>query len=143
MSDAYISALAALTGSTVGGFTSLASAWLTQRRQNRAAQLAQDRNKRRELYALFIDEASKLYAEALGHNEAEISALVGVYSLISKMRILSAPSVVEKAEEIVRLIVDTYFTPNKTLPELRTLIEGHALDPLRSFSDECRRELGI
>lgn len=141
MSSAYISTIAALAGSTLGGLTSIASAWLTQQRQDRAARLAQDRAKRRELYAQFTNEASKLYADALAHNEAEISSLVGVYSLISQMRILSSPATVERAEELIRVIVDTYFTPNKTLPELRNLIESHTLDPLRAFSEECRKEL--
>jgi hypothetical protein len=49
--------------------------------------------------------------------------------------------VVEKAEAVVRMIVDTYFAPNKTFPELRGLLSSHAVDPLRSFSEECRAEL--
>ena len=43
--------------------------------------------------------------------------------------------------EVVRLIVDTYFAPNKTFPELRQLIDSDAMDLLRAFSDECRAEL--
>ena len=39
------------------------------------------------------------------------------------------------------MIVDTYFAPNKTLPELRQLMDGHSMDPLRAFSEECRKEL--
>jgi len=49
--------------------------------------------------------------------------------------------VVEKAEAVVRLIIDTYFAPNKTFPELRALVNSHAVDPLRAFSEECRAEL--
>jgi hypothetical protein len=78
----------------------------------------------------------QLYADALAHNEAEISSLVDVYSLISQMRILSSLGVVERAEALIRMIVDTYFTPNKKLPELRGLIDSHTLDPLRAFSEE-------
>jgi len=57
---------------------------------------------------LFINETSKLYADALVHDEAEVSALVSVYALINRMRILSSPAVVEKAETVVRMIADTY-----------------------------------
>ena len=91
MNLAYLTALAALAGSAVGGLTSLASAWLTQHRQDRARQLSQDKVRRQKLYKQFIDEASKLYADALVHEEAEISALVSVYALISRMRVLSSP----------------------------------------------------
>src|SRR4051812_24323592 len=141
MDSAYLPALAALAGSATGGLTSLASAWLTLRRQGRATRLSRDRARRQKLYKQFIDEASKLYADALVHDEAEVSALVSIYALISRMRVQSSSAVVEKAEAVVRVIVDTYFTPNKTFPELRKLMNSHAIDPLRAFSEECRAEL--
>jgi hypothetical protein len=141
MDSAYLPALAALAGSATGGLTSLASAWLTLRRQGRTTRLSRDRARRQKLYRLFIDEASKLYADSLVHDEAEVSALVRAYALISRMRVLSSPAVVKKAEAVIRMVVDTYFTPNKTFPELRKLMNSHAIDPLRAFSEECRAEL--
>jgi hypothetical protein len=141
MNAAYLSALAALAGSTIGGLTSLGSAWLTQRHQDRANRLSGDKARRQKLYRQFIDEASKLYADALIHDEAEVSALVSVYALISRMRVQSSSTVVESAQAVVRMIVDTYFAPNKTFPELRTLIDSGAADPLRVFSEQCRAEL--
>jgi hypothetical protein len=141
MDSTYIAAVAALAGSAVGGLTSFASAWLTQQRQDRARRLSQAKARRQKLYKQFIAEASKLYADALAHNEAEISALVGVYALVSRMRVLSSSAVVDKAEAVLRMVVDTYFEPNKTFPELRTLLNTHQMDPLRAFSEECRAEL--
>src|SRR5882724_6571558 len=104
MNSAYLPALAALAGSAVGGLTSLASAWLTQHRQDRATRLSQDKTRRQKLYGKFIDEASKLYADALVHDKAELSALVGVYALISRMRVQSSSGVVEKADAVVHMI---------------------------------------
>jgi hypothetical protein len=75
------------------------------------------------------------------HNEAEVLVLVSIYSLISRMRLLWSAAVVEKAVGVVRMIVDTYFAPNKASPELRVLVNGHAIDPPRAFSEECRAEL--
>jgi hypothetical protein len=141
MNSAYLPAFAALAGSAIGGLTSLASAWLTQDRQDRAKRLSQDKARRQKLYKQFIDEASKLCADALVHNEAEVSALVSVYALIGRMRILSSSSVIEKADAVVRMIIDTYFAPNTTFPELRKLLNSHTMDPLRAFSEECRAEL--
>src|ERR1700733_1862617 len=131
MDSTYLPAFAALAGSAIGGLTSFASAWLTQNRQDRARRLSQERARRQKLYKQFIDEASKLYADALVHEQAEVSALVSVYALTSQMRVLSSPAVVEKAEAVVRMIVATYSAPNKTFPELRELIDSHAIDPLR------------
>lgn len=141
MNTVYVPAIAALTGSAIGGLTSFASAWLTQYRQDRANRLSGEKAKRQKLYKQFIDEASKLYADALVHDQAEVSALVSVYALINRMHVVSSSAVIEKAEAVARLIIDTYFKPNKTFSELRDLVNSRALDPLRAFSEECRAEL--
>jgi hypothetical protein len=105
---AYLPAVAALAGSAIGGLTSLASAWLTQRHQDRAKLLLQDKGRRQSLYKQFINEASKLYADALSNDKSDISALVSVYALIGEMRIVSTLAVVERAEAVVRTIVETF-----------------------------------
>jgi hypothetical protein len=142
MNSVYVPALAALAGSAIGGVTSLLAAWLTQRHQDHASRVAQDRARRQKLYGKFIDEASKVYADALAHDKAEVAALVSVYALISRMRVVSSAAVIEKAEAVVRVSMDMYFAPNKTFPEFRQLINSHSVgEPLRAFSDECRNEL--
>jgi hypothetical protein len=141
MDSTYLPAVAALAGSAIGGLTSFASAWLTQNRQDRARRLSQDKARRQKLYKQFIDEASKLYADAIVHDQVEVSALVSIFALVSRMRVLSSSAVVQKAEAVNRMIVDTYFEPNKTFPELRDLLKTHPIDPLRAFSEECRVEL--
>jgi hypothetical protein len=141
MNSPYLPALAALAGSAIGGLTSFASAWLTQHHQDRANRLSGEKTRRQKLYKQFIDEASKLYADALVHDQAEVSALVGVYALISRMRVVSSSAVVASAEEVVRMIVDTYFVPNKSFPQFREMVNSHAVDPLRAFSEQCRAEL--
>jgi hypothetical protein len=95
MTPDYVPAVAALAGSAIGGLTSFASAWLNQARQDRATRLSQDKARRQKLYRQFIDEASKLYADALVHDQVEISALVSVYALVGRMRVLSSPAVIE------------------------------------------------
>jgi hypothetical protein len=57
------------------------------------------------------------------------------------MRVVSRPGVAKRADMLARMIVDTYFLPNKTLPELHAMMESGALDPLRDFSKACREEL--
>jgi hypothetical protein len=141
MNPVYLSALAALAGSAVGGMTSLAAAWLTQHRQDRTTRLSQDKARRQKLYKQFIDVAAKLYADALIHEQAEVPALFRLYALISQMRVLSNSTVVQDAEAVAQLIVETYFAPNRTFPELRELMHSHTLDPLRAFSERCREEL--
>lgn len=141
MDTAYISAIAALSGSVIGGLTSLAASWVTQNAQAQIEQRIQDKTRRQELYKTFIEEASKLYGDALMTDKAEISNLVDLYAMVSRMRILSAPPVVQAADDVVRLIVETYFEPSKTLRELREIMKGGHIDPLRDFSETCRHDL--
>ena len=67
--------------------------------------------------------------------------MVSVYALISQMRVVSSSAVVDAAEAVVRMIVETYFAPNKTFPEVGKLVNSHAIDPLRVFSEQCRAEM--
>ena len=138
-----MSQLSRPSGSMIGGVTSLTAAWLTQSRQATIQWLVQDKSRRQKLYKEFIEEASKLYADALAHNEAEVSAFVKVYALMSRMHVLSSVDIVEKAEKVVRIIIDTYFTSNKTLSELGGVLNSTAIDLLREFSESCRNEMQI
>jgi hypothetical protein len=141
---AYISAGAALAGSLIGGLTSLATSWLTQRTQARAGEATRNRRRRQRLYRKFIDEASRLYINALVHDEVQASEraaeLVKIYSVISQMRTLSSRRVILAAENIGRKIVDTAAAPKKTVPELQVMLHQDAVDPLREFSEACRAE---
>jgi hypothetical protein len=141
MNPAYISALAALAGSIIGGLTSLGTSWLGQRAQNKARELARDKRQREELYGRFLEEASRLYVDALGQDEAHPAELVKIYSMVSLMRILSTPQVIKAAEDTVRKIVDTYIAPRKTFPQLQEMLHhDEAIDPLREFGEACRAE---
>ncbi len=140
MEPATISALAALAGATIGGVTSFAATWLTQRTQARVQELTHSLTVREQLYKAFIKEASKLYADALVHEISDISNLVGLYAMISEMRVISARNTVEGADKVARLIVNTYRSPNKSLPELEDMVNRGAIDVLQAFSEAARQE---
>ena len=108
----------------------------------RARRTSEKKIRRQKLYAQFIEEASKLYVDALVRNQAEASAMVSIYALLSQMRMASNANVVEKAEAVIRAILTTYSRPNKTFPELQTLMLNQKfVDPLLDFSEVCRDEL--
>jgi len=142
METSIISALAALTGSAVGGLTSVAANWLNQKSQIRAQWLHHERNRRQILYRNFIEEASKCYIDSLQHHEADadIPGLVGLYAKLGQMRVLSSRPVVHIAEHIARRIMDTYLEPDKSFVELRDMARTGAIDLLREFSEACRDE---
>jgi hypothetical protein len=142
MDAAYLSALSALAGSLVGGVTSGFGGWLVQRSAARAGQRANEIVRREQLYRDFILSASKAYGKALTSNEPEIQDIVELYSMVSRMRVASSLKTFESAEKIMRMTVDTYFAPNKTLRELHEAIKaGKGIDPLKEFSETAREEL--
>ena len=141
MDPAYLSAIAALAGSAIGGLTSLATSWLTQHTQFRAQQLAHDTSRREDLYKDFVQEAAKLYVDAYGHDKADISNLVNLYALVSRMRIISSPRIIENADKVIRVIIETYLAPNKTFGDVSEILDNEALNPLREFANACREEL--
>lgn len=141
MNASIISALAALVGATIGGLTSFLTSWLTQRTQVRAQWIAQDKQRREELYKEFIEEASRCYIDAIQHDGADMAALVGLYAKIGRLRVLSSSGIVECAEQIGRKILDTYLEPDKSFVELREMVKTGSFDLLREFSEACRLEL--
>ena len=141
MDAAYISAFAALAGTAVGGLTSFATSWTTQQAQTRAQRRAAERDSRAVLFGRFLDEAAKLYSDALQSRRDDMTGLIGIYALTNRIRLTSSPQVVEAADTVCRIIVDTYLAPNMTLEEMRANWIDRHVDPLRDFSEACRQEL--
>ncbi|WP_025032221.1 hypothetical protein [Bradyrhizobium sp. DOA9] len=139
MSTIYIPALAAFGGSAFGAVSTIVSGWFSRRKRLRERHHARSFSKRERLYRSFIEEASRLYADALVSDRAEIPQLVSLYTLVGRMRILSTDDVVHAAERTGRLIIETYLSPNRTFVDLPDFIEE--MDPLRDFGEACRSEL--
>jgi hypothetical protein len=138
---AYLSAVAALVGTFVGGITSIATSWLGQQRQTKEQRRAHKQDELQALYKQFILDASKLYVDALEHDTTEIPKLVDIYATINRMRVLSPPKVVAEADKALRTIIDTYAQENKTFSGIRQSISQGFPDPLRAFSQACHDEL--
>src|SRR5262245_18063075 len=141
MDPAYFTAFAALAGTAIGGLTSLTTSGLTQRSQFKAQRLSHDMDRREELYNGFIEEASRLYADACENEGTNPAKLVRLFSLISMMRVQSTPQIVECADRVGRMIIKTYREPNKTLPDFAEALDSEAVEPCRAFSIACRAEL--
>jgi hypothetical protein len=143
MDIAYISTVSVLAGSVIGGLTSTGTTWLTQRAHARSGLLANEIVRREDLYRDFIIAASKAYGDALVSSEPQVPELVTLYSMISQMRVVSTPRTVACADKIILTVIDTYFSPNRSVRELRDLIKvGDGIDPLKEFSEAARNEVG-
>ena len=141
MDAAYLSALAALAGTAVGGLTSFLGSWLGQSAQAKAQLFLHDKGSRQELYREFIDAASQLFIHALTNDQPDLPKAIALYALISRMRVLSSREVIEEAEKVAQEIGETYPKPKVTETALRDMVREHSVDPLRRFSESCREEL--
>lgn len=142
-----ITALAAIFGSLIGGFTSSLGTWITQRHQDRRELLARNLVLREALYSDFISESARLLVDASEHDAEDPKNLIGdprnlipVYALLSRVRLSSSTKILTAAEEVVRTIITAYREPNLT-PQQIEFRAFNGDDPLKNFSGVCRLEL--
>lgn len=141
MDPAYISAFSALAGAAIGGLGSFSTSWVTQRVQIRHAHLEAERTRLEALYSEFITESARLLADALGHQKDDVAAVVGLYALVGRMRLVSSPDVVAAADLIISGIIQTYQEPNRTLREMHEyVLQGH-LNFVEQFGNAARSDL--
>jgi len=140
MDSGYITAFAALGGAALGGLTSFATSWTTLRIQMKSQRSASSKSKRQKLYKAFIDDAARIYGDALIHDKPETTGLIDLHALVSRMRIVSSGPVIETAVRVVKVITETYSQPNKTPEEIEAMISNGSVDILQSFSEACRDE---
>ena len=136
MDAAILPALSGLVGSLIGALSSLAGSWLNQRSQLRSQLWLQDAAKREALYIDFINETSEHLAEAVTHQTEDPVVIVGLYSAVERMRLVSST-----AEDLIREIVKAYEAPNLTFEQLREKRRAGVRDPLKDFGEACRMEL--
>lgn len=141
MNTIYIPALAGFGGSAFGALSTIITNWAAQRRKDRARHHSRSISKREELYKSFVEETSRLYADALLTEQSEASKLVDMYALIGRMKIMSSDEVVDAAEKAALLIIKTYTSPNRSFADIPEFVKE--MDPLRDFSEACRRELQL
>jgi hypothetical protein len=140
LNPASISALAAIFGSLVGASGSAVTAWIGQRHQDRRDLLAKKIFHREQLYSEFISESAKVIVDAAQHTFQDPSRLIPMYAVLGHIRLSSSPTVVESAERLVKVVLNAYSEPNLTPEEFHSRA-GKGDDPLREFSNVCRRDL--
>jgi hypothetical protein len=141
MDSNMMTATAAALGSLVGAGASIATTWITQRKQALREDTARRIHERETLYGEFITEASRLVVDALAHSLERPETFVKLYGTLCRIRLVSGEKILAEAEECCRRIVDLYAKPNMTTEQIITAIEVDKVDPLKAFSCACRAEL--
>jgi hypothetical protein len=135
-----ITALAAVAGSIVGGLASFLTTFFTQRHRAHNELVLREAAHREELYSQFIKEAGNLYVDSLDKALENPALLIGVYSLVGRIRLVSNDTVLAAAEKVVDSIVDSYSSPPTTFHDVVKLARESHFDPLKEFTEACREE---
>ena len=141
MDSSIVTALAALLGSLIGGFTSFATTWLTQKHNAKSQWLRDEVAKREALYSAFIDEAAQRLADAVEHNISSPSQVVTFYALFNRIRFVGSDDVARTAEGVMEIVITLYNAPNTSLHDIFQPKETRDPDPLAPFTGACRLEL--
>ena len=141
MDSTVVTALAAALGSLVGATASIGTTWISQRRQSMRASAEWKLRDHESLYKEFIMEASRLFGDAMVKSLERPDQLVGLYGILSRIRLISGDEVLSKAVGCCHRIVELYRRPNMTAEQIRTAFEANEFDPLKEFSAACRIEL--
>jgi hypothetical protein len=141
MNPTVVTALAAALGSLVGATASIGTTWISQRRQSIRASAEWKLRDHESLYREFIMEASRLFGDAMVKSLERPDQLVGLYGILSRIRLISGDEVLSKAVGCCHRIVELYRRPNMTADQIRAAFEANEFDPLKEFSAACRAEL--
>jgi hypothetical protein len=143
MDVAIISALSGLGGAAIGGATSAATSMFSERIKDQRTATGTSWTRRERLYNKFIAASARHLADALSHERDDPGAIMKLYALVAKMRLISPKSVVAAAEAALIVVQKTYEAPNRTLRQLNIFSASGDADPLLAFSEACRKDLDI
>jgi hypothetical protein len=110
MNEALISAVAALTGSAVGGLTPIISNYLIQRGLTERELVTRELAERQNLYSEFIRFGVTLYVKAITKEpqDENFDDLVALYALVSRIRLYSSAPVIKAAQDFAALVTEKY-----------------------------------
>jgi hypothetical protein len=137
-----VGALAALAGSLVGACASVAATFVGQRIQFRGSRVAAELDEHQELYGRFVEEAVPLFVDAIERTGIDPGKLMRLYAFVAHIRLTSDEAVLRAAEDVGKSLLEAYEKPPEDkIAVLARYVRGdHSLDPLREFTEACRRE---
>jgi len=138
-----LSALAALGGSALGGITPLVSNYLIQKGLTKRELLTRELSVRQTVYVEFIQFATKVYVSATTKqlDEGATDELIGLYALVSRIRLFASKPVIKAAEEFATRVTKLFGEQALSIQDLRDATLAPHVDPLNEFSTECREEM--
>jgi hypothetical protein len=140
VSPILITGVTAVVGTLLGGLTSFATTYLTQGRLTHADRIFRELDRREDVYARFIELASELALDALENPLDDPKKLIGLSTLVGRVRLASSSLVLQAAEDAVDFLLETYERPAQNVHELVRQAPREMMAPLTAFTVACRDE---
>ena len=142
MDSTFVTAMAGVLGSLVGGSATAATAWVTARTHGKRQLIAAEMKKREALYGEFIKECCERAMDSFKRSLDKPEILLKTYELLNRIRLCASDTVLQEAERAMAEIMNQYSASNLSLDEMRAVMsKGATVDPLRPFAEACRDEL--
>lgn len=135
----WFACVAAVFGLAAGGLSCFALIYLAQRRQFQAARILRDLDRREDVYARFIEQASEIWLDAF-ETPNDPTNLIGLSALVGRIRLASARPVLEAAEAVMDFLLDASERPPPDIRKLAAEAPRELIAPLTAFSGACRAE---
>jgi hypothetical protein len=140
--NTFITAMAGVLGSLVGGTATAATAWVTARTHGKRQLIAAEMKKREAIYGEFINECCERAMDSFKRSLDKPEILLKTYELLNRIRLCASDTVLQEAERAMAMIMNQYSASNLSLDEMRAVMrKGANVDPLRPFAEACRAEL--
>ena len=138
--SSILTALAAILGSAVGGLSTFTTTFFSQRAASRRDLVTKELAHREMLYADLMKEATNLLIDSIERTLDKPTNLIALYSLASRIRLVSSEKVVLEADKVIETIIESYSSAPTTFQEVHDHHVKNNSNPLQAFAKACRDE---
>jgi hypothetical protein len=94
--------------------------------------ISKDVANREQLHSEFIKETTQLYRDSLDRTLPQPASLIGMYSLIGHIQLISTEAIFIAAENVGKEIIEAYNRPPMTVQEVHKFARERRIDPRRA-----------
>ena len=140
LQSSILTAFAAILGSAVGGLSTFTTAFFSQRAASRRDLVTKELAHREVLYADLMKEATNLLIDSFDRTLDKPTNLIALYSLASRIRLVSSAKVVLEADKVIETIIESYSSAPTTFQVVHDHHVKNNNNPLGAFAQACRDE---
>jgi len=112
----------------------------SQRAASRRDSVTKELAHREVLYADLMKEATNLLVDSIDRTLDKPANLIALYSLASRIRLVSSEEVVLEADKVIETVIESYSSAPTTFQEIHDQHVKNNSNPLHAFAQACRDE---